>query len=386
MKTAKQIFLVFLAFYCINCFSNIYFVFGPLYQDFGASPRAVGLFLSIFYMAMIICRPIGSWTMEILGVRRALVGSSIICAFSAAGIALSLLNPALLLFFRALSGLSVSVFAVGTVAYQSMLLDSKSRGVGFAIFTTGGMLPMATIVPLSEWMLKAGFNDLYLWLPVIVSLVCLAVSFTIKDQATVSKKEKTWGTYTDMFSVNGVKTLFLTGFLMSLADGTTICAAALAADRGVSVSWFMISASAAAVMVRTVGFKFIDKLPRLLLAAPAAGIMGFGLFCLSFSSSSFFFALFGVVFGLGIGMGFPTDLSIIGDLMPIEFHPKATGSLLLAIDLGWAITPLIFGFISPMFGASGAFRLIALFVLVASSTAHFMLWVPLCRKQKNTAL
>ena len=382
MKAIKHIFLAFLAFYGITCFSNVYFVFGPFYEEFGASPRAVGLFLSIFYMAMIICRPLGSFITEKTGVRRTLIGSSIACALSASGIALSLSAPELLLFFRALSGLSVSVFSVATVAYQSMLLDSESRGVGFALFATGGMLPMATVVPLSEWVLKAGCDTLYLWLPVFVSLICLAVGLAIKDTASVSKKEKTWGTYTDMFSVEGVKTLLLTGFFMSLADGSTICAAALASDRGVSVSWFMISASVAAVVVRTVGFNFIDRIPRMLLAAPAACIMGLGLFCMSFSSSSFFFAVFGVVFGLGIGIGFPIDLSIVGDLLPVKFHPKATGCLLLAIDSGWAVTPLIYGFISPVLGASGAFRMVALFVMAASSAVFFMLWIPLMRRRK----
>jgi MFS family permease len=108
------------------------------------------------------------------------------------------------------------------------------------------------------------------------------------------------------------------------------------------------------------------------------------MFGLSFSSGWLFFVLFGTLFGLGIGAGFPTDLSIIGDLLSTEYHPKATGSLLLAIDFGWVITPLIFGFISPLFGAAGSFRLIGLFVFVSSSAVQFLCWIPLwkCRKQQ----
>ena len=385
MKVSKQVLLVFLAYYGINCLSNVYFVFGPFYSESGASPRAVGLFLSIFYMAMIICRPLGSWTMERLGIRKALIGSSLISAAAAAGIALSLSDPAILLFFRAVSGISASVFIVATIAYQSMILDARTRGIGFALFTTGSMLPMATIVPLSEFLLKWGYTNYYLWLPVLVALICLAISLKVRDIVAETKDKPVWGTYKNMLCCPGVKTLYITAFLMSLADGATLCAAALADDRGVPVSWFMISVAVAAVIIRTVGFRTMNNIPRILLAAPAAGLMGLSLFCLSFSSSWISFVLFGLIFGFGIGAGFPTDLSIIGDLLSIEYHPKATGSLLLAIDMGWVITPLIFGFISPLLGASGAFRLIGIFVFAGSLAMQLFCWMPLHKCLKEEA-
>lgn len=385
MRVSKQVLLVFLAYYGINCLSNVYFVFGPFYSASGASPRAVGLFLSIFYMAMIICRPLGSWTMEKLGIRRALIGSSIFSAGAAAGIALSLSNPAILLFFRAISGISASVFIVATIAYQSMILDASNRGIGFALFTTGSMLPMATIVPLSEFLLKMGHSDYYIWLPVLVALLCLAISLRVRDISAETQEKPVWGTYKNMLCCPGVKTLYLTAFLMSLADGATLCAAALADDRGVPVSWFMISVAVAGVMIRTVGFRAMNNIPRILLAAPAAGLMGLSLFCLSFSSSWISFVIFGLIYGFGIGAGFPTDLSLIGDLLSIEYHPKATGSLLLAIDLGWVITPLIFGAISPLLGASGAFRLIGILVLAGAAAMQLLCWMPLHKCLKEEA-
>ncbi|MFA5672751.1 MAG: MFS transporter, partial [Synergistaceae bacterium] len=302
----------------------------------------------------------------------------------AAGIALSLSNPAILLFFRAISGISASVFIVATIAYQSMILDASNRGIGFALFTTGSMLPMATIVPLSEFLLKMGHSDYYIWLPVLVALLCLAISLRVRDISAETQEKPVWGTYKNMLCCPGVKTLYLTAFLMSLADGATLCAAALADDRGVPVSWFMISVAVAGVMIRTVGFRAMNNIPRILLAAPAAGLMGLSLFCLSFSSSWISFVIFGLIYGFGIGAGFPTDLSLIGDLLSIEYHPKATGSLLLAIDLGWVITPLIFGSISPLLGASGAFRLIGILVLAGAAAMQLLCWMPLhkCLKEE----
>lgn len=374
-----QILIVFLAYYGMNSFINVYFVFGPFYERLGASSSSIGLFLSIFYMAMVVCRPLGSWALECFGIRRTLIGSSMLSALSAIGMALSLSSPTLLLFFRALSGVSVSIFIVTTIAYQSMILSANSRGVGFALFTTGSMLPMGTVVPLSEWLLEMGYSTLYLLLPILISLVCLALGFVVRDISNISKKEKVWGTYAELFSVSGVRTLYMTVFLMSLVDGGTLCVALLSAERNVSVSWFMMSASIAAICIRTIGFKIMNRVPRSLIAAPSAALMAAALLGLSFSSTPALFTIFGILFGLGIGISYPTNLAIIGDLLPKEFHPKAMGGFLLAMDFGWVITPLLFGYVSPFFGASGALRLISIFVILFVLLVHLFLWIPLRR-------
>lgn len=382
-----MILLVFLAYYGINCFINVYFIFGPLYEAFGATPAQVGMFLSIFYMAMTVCRPLGSLVMERVGIKKALMGSSLISAAAAAGIALSLAlsMSQLLLFFRALSGISASVFIVATIAYQSMILDEKNRGVGFALFTTGSMLPLATVIPLSEWLLRQEYNYAYMWLPTAVALICFLISFKMKDAHGVAKKEKAWGTYAELFKIKGVPTLYLSAILTSVADSMTLCVAMLAADRGVAVSYFMVAVSVAAVCIRTLGFKIMDRVPRLLLAAPAAALMSLSVFLMAFSSSPVLFVVCGAIFGLGIGMGYPTHLCIIGDIVPIKLHPKATGGFLLFYDFGWIITPLLFGALSPLFGASGAFRAIGLAALACAAAIQYFLWIPLWREHRNTS-
>ena len=382
-----MILLVFLAYYGINCFINIYFIFGPLYETFGASPAQVGLFLSIFYMTMTVCRPLGSLVMERVGIKKALLGSSLLSAVTASGIAVSLAlsMPRLLLLFRALSGVSASVFIVATIAYQSMILDEKNRGVGFALFTTGSMLPLATVIPLAEWLLKHEHSYAYMWLPTAVAAVCFVISLRMKETHSVTRREKAWGTYADLFKIKGVPTLYFSAVLMSVADSMTLCVAMLAVDRGVAVSYFMIAVSVAAVCIRTLGFKLMDRVPRLLLAAPAAALISLSVFFMSFSSTPFLFVIFGALFGLGIGMGYPTHLCIIGDIVPIELHPKATGGFLLFYDFGWIITPLLFGVLSPLFGASGAFRVIGFAAFACAAAIQYFMWIPLWREHRSAA-
>ena len=385
MSRLKQIFLIFLAYYGITCLSNIYFIFGPFYEKMGASPQTIGFFLSIFYLMNCVCRPVGSAFMEKLNIRRTLIIGGVICLIASFGIEASLDNTSMLFLFRAIMGLGVSVFSVAAVAAQSILLDEKSRGFGFALFTTGSMLPLATIVPLCEWFLARGLDVFYLRAPVVISIICLLLGFFTPDLKYAGGKSEDWGKYRELFKVKGVKLLLATAATMALADAMTLSVASLASSRAVAASFFMASASISAVLIRTVGFRLVSKIPRTLLAAPAAALMGLSLLALSFSSTSALFVLFGLTYGLGIGIGFPTDLALVGDLLSVNFRPKASALVLLVIDAGWMLTPLIYGFISPMLGENNTFRTFGIAVSAAALCLFLCCWLPLEKFLKTEA-
>ena len=164
---------------------------------------------------------------------------------------------------------------------------------------------------------------------------------------------------------------------MGLADAMTISMASLANARAVPVSYFMVANAFAAVLIRTAAFRLISGVPRVRLAAPAAALMGSALLGLSFSSTSSMFIFFGLLFGIGIGIGFPTDLALVGDMLPAAYHPKATGLVLLVIDSGWMISPLVYGCFSPYLGVSNTFRVIGLAVFAAASMLYLRYWLPL---------
>lgn len=374
-KKNAQIFLIFIAYYSISCLSNAYFLFGPFYEKLGATPREVGLFFSVFYLVMLLCRPLGSAVMERLDIRRTMIASAVMSAAATAGVALSLGNATLLIFFRALTGVGVSVMIVANIAAQSILLDDeKTRGVGIALFTTGSMFPIATAVPLCEWFLSRGWDGAFIWTPVVFSLLCAGASFFVEDLKYSAKSGKEWGGYSELFKSRGVMLLLATAAVMSLADAMTLSLASLADELGVAASCFMVAEAISAVFIRTAGFRFVSRVPRTKLAAPAAALMGFILVAVSFSGSPITFAICGLLFGFGIGVGFPTALSLVGDMLPMRYYPKATGLVLLVIDIGWMATPMIFGFASPLFGTVGAFRMIGAAAFAVSALLYFTKW------------
>ena len=324
---------------------------------------------------MLLCRPVGSYIMEKFDIRKALLGSSLLCAVASAGIAFTLHHELPLLFFRAMTGICVSVFAVSTIAAQTLLLDDKNRGFGLAVFTVGSLLPMATVVPLADWLQQQGLDLLYLWLPVIISAICFALCLGVKNiNGSVTEEKKEWGSYGELIKMQGVKPLLLTAFIMSIADAMTLSVASLANERLVSVSWFMVSEAVAGIIIRTAAFGLIARFPRIHLAAPASLLMGLSLVALSFSSSVFGFCFIGALFGLGIGLGFPTALALVGDLLPIKCRPKATGLVLLVLDIGWMTSPLIFGFISPVLGVNWTFRFVGAAVAASALVVYLKFW------------
>lgn len=370
-----QILLIFAVYYCISCVTNVYFLFGPFYEKHGAGPREVGLFFSVFYLAMLLCRPLGSAVMEKLDIKRTIIASAILSAAASAGVALSLRSTALLIFFRVLTGIGASVMIVAVVAAQSILLDDeKTRGFGIALFTTGSMFPIATAVPLCEWFLSRGWGAAFIWTPVFFSLFGGAASFFVEDLKYSAKSGKKWGSYSELFKNSGVLLLLITAAVMAVADAMTLSLASLAEKLGVAASCFLIAEGVSAVFIRTAGFRFISRVPRTKLAAPSAAMMGLMLAAVSFSGSAVTFALCGFIFGLGIGVGFPTCISLVGDILPVRYYPKAAGLVLLVIDIGWMVTPMIFGYISPLLGIIGTFRIMGILAFITSALLYYIKW------------
>jgi len=87
-------------------------------------------------------------------------------------------------------------------------------------------------------------------------------------------------------------------------------------------------------------------------------------------------ALCGAMFGLGVGLGFPAHLAMVGDMTPERLRPKATAMVWFAMDSGWAVTPFIFGILSPVFGNVAAFGGYGALMLAGAFGAWHFLWRP----------
>ena len=385
MLNRKLILSLFLPFYAMNCLQQIYFLMGPMLEAQGISSQATGWVISIFFVGVISSRPIGGWALERLGVRKTLIFSSLFGVIGSVLLALFSTSVPMLLIARLLTGFSFGGFIVGMLAHQALVIPAEMKGSVFALITTGGMLPMATVGPIGEWLLRSGNPAAYLWMGPILALLCLYFGSKVGagDVKISAKKEATWGKYRDLIKFRPFLLLGATALPMSLVDASIMSMANLAAEYKLIVSFFFSSAAIAGVLIRVAGSRFIDHLPRKILIAPALIMMASAMLWISLFPNNKILLLGGTLFGTGIGIGFPVALALISDLLNKKLQPKGTVAMMLTFDTGWMLTPLIVGYAASVIGIDWTFRLLALMGLLCALSTHFWGWLPLHRRGKR---
>ncbi|MDR3076884.1 MAG: MFS transporter, partial [Synergistaceae bacterium] len=180
---ARQLFSVFLLVYAIHCVEQTYFIYGNVLESYGFSPQMTGKALGSFFIAIMAARPVGSWMIENLGIRRSLIWGG---AMALAGCSVLFFTRSVIGIYagRILSGLAFGVFTLGIYSYQALVTKPEQRGKFFALTMPGGVLPMATITPLGEWLFMGGHVKSYLALGPIVGAACLFLGMRTASDST----------------------------------------------------------------------------------------------------------------------------------------------------------------------------------------------------------
>ena len=130
------------------------------------------------------------------------------------------------------------------------------------------------------------------------------------------------------------------------------------------------------MLARTLGLRAMTPRLRPRIAPAAAGLMGIAVGLLPLADTELLLALFGMLFGVGVGFAYPVNLALVGDRLPSALGPKGTAGVLLAMDLCWMTVPLVLGAVTPWWGLPRAYVLFSL-VIVAGAA---LLALPLGKK------
>ena len=256
-----------------------------------------------------------------------------------------------------------------------------------SLLLVGGILPIAIMTPLGEWLLLNSRETIYLALGPVFSAICCFLGGKVGVSETEEARgfhEKAWGTYSSLFSSRSFLFLVLTGTIIALVDAVIINISLLGAEKGLLASYFLTTNAIVAVVVRLAGSTLLNVLPRVVLLAPCGILMACSMLLASLFPSSVVFVLSGMLFGVGIGAGWPMLHALIADLLPPALRPKGSATALLLYDGGFSATPLIVGYFLPHFGMTGTFVAIALAAGGALALLEIFYWLPFFRKSRTS--
>jgi len=418
-QDVKILISLFLPFFLIHSVQQIYLTYAILlYQGYGFSYEMTGWIIGIYSIAAMIVRPLGGWLLENFGVRKILIWSGILSfigcslfffnestALFLAGRALSgavfgiyFIEPAVLfLIGRALSGAAFGIYSMGLFSHQALCVSEKRRGAMFSLLVVGSILPMGAIAPLGEWLLYSSQNMIYLAIGPALSLLCIFFGGRVNIQATATLREthdscspagssangeKKWGTYSKLFASRSFLFLIITGTVIALIDALIIKLSLFTADKELTISLFFASVSITALIVRLPGASLLNALPRVPLLAPSGILMSLSMILVSFFPSNITLVVGGILFGVGLGAGWPMYQALISDLLDPILRPKGTATALLLYDIGFSITPLLVGYFLPRFGTSITFAAVALTAGGILVLLEIFYWLPFFRKPR----
>jgi MFS family permease len=374
---------IFLPFYAIHCMEQIYVLYGAVLRGYGLPSESMGWILGVFFVVMMPARLIGGWVLENFGIRRTLVWSSMMGL--AGGVILFFSEDSCFLIAgRALLGTAFGINSMGLYSYQAVKVPEGVRGVTMSLVISGGMLPMATVVPLGEWLLLGSHTKLYLAVGPILSVVCLYFGSKVgHSEKTEKKREKNWGAYGELLSSRTFVILALSGMMISLGDALLVDLSLLAGEYGVVSSYFFSISAVTAIIIRVPGARILNALPRLLLLVPFGMLMSCSMLLVSMLPMNSSFLAGGLIYGIGVGFSWPMLHALISDTLPVALRPKGMAVVLLLYDAGWFLIPLLVGYISPLLGIALTFGIISLSMLLPLALLQLFYWTPLYKSKKS---
>ncbi|MDR2528898.1 MAG: MFS transporter [Synergistaceae bacterium] len=353
--------------------SNVFFLFAAYLERSGFPSEDAGLLVGAFYGATTLARVLGGWAVERVGIRRAMAASAFLCLGAA------LLNLAAssfwhFLWIRLAMGCAYGVFVVALTTYQSLVIPEETRGLAFVFITLGALSCLFTVVPLADWLLTRGYDKAFLALPVGAALLCAVQAFRLPPvSAAFDAGEQSWGTWGEFYQYSPFWRIAASCIFFGLCDASIVYIPALALSMGLAPSSFVVANGLGALAMRTLARDFFNRHPRYALAGPSLLVMAVFLYLTPLSKDNLGLFACGFFYGVGMGYGFPAHLALIGDLAPARLRAKSSTLVYFCYDVSFFLLPMLMGFVAPMLGKTGAFRLLGL-SCVASGVGVTVMW------------
>ncbi len=357
-------------------YSNTYFLLPSYLDKMGiVDIKLISWVMGIYFGASTIGRPFTAQFIEICGLRRVLKASTLICFCSAIGIALAGSSVALILCFRAVSGIAFGMLLVAISTAQMIAVPDDKRGGSFALTSAGSMASMLVFTPIADFFLHKGFNSIYPWIPPFLALASYFVKIDLpEEQENAPGKSKGMKGWAALLRMPDVRALLISVAFLGVSDAFILFIASISMIKGLIPSSFLSAYAFAAIGVRLLCFRAMDRLPRKAIAAPSFGIMALAILTATFSSNNWHFAICGVAYGLSMGFGYPVHVSLVGDVVPLYLRARLSSLFWFLYSLIFFLFPIFVGHISSSAGVIASLRVFSLSIFAASFFVAKWVW------------
>lgn len=344
----------------------------PLFfEHLGGSPRQIGFLVGIFSFASFLSRPFGGWLLSRTNPKKVMMAGLFIVLIA---VTLHLLVRRLdwfIIFLRIFHGIGFSLLIIAALLIAVLVAREDLRTYAIGVVSTGFLLPLLVVPALGEEIIKRyGFFFFFL-AAIFFAAIPVIFAFFLKFRLPrEGADDKLAGAgFFRLLRQKRIFFIFLLAFLFEVALSASFSFVPLLAHEGAPMraGYFYTSLGLTAVLLRLFGGRWLKFWGNANLLLPALYCLCAGSVLVYISRSSGMLAFSGFVWGVGTGVLYPhlSALSVKG------IGPKDRGRALslfaASVDLGFALGPIIFGWLSQELGVREAFLPFALIIFVSSS-------------------
>jgi predicted MFS family arabinose efflux permease len=349
----------------------------PLFfEHLGGTPRQIGFLIGLFSFASFLTRPLGGWLLSRVEPKKImLAGLLMILIASALYLAIERLDW-LVLFLRIFHGVGFSLFILAALMIVVLMVREDLRTYAIGVVSTGFLIPLLVVPALGEEIIKRyGFFFFFLMV-IILAFIPFIIAPFLKFRLTTEIEEDGLAStgFISLLRRRRMFSLFLLAFLFEVALSASFSFVPLLVHEGISLraGYFYTSLGLTAVLLRLLGGRWLKFWGSSRLLLPALYLLCTGSVLVYLSRSGGMLAFSGIVWGLGTGVLYPHLSALSVEGVRAKDKGKTLSLFASSIDLGFALGPIIFGWLSYMMGVRRAFLGLALVIFLASTGV--MLW------------
>jgi predicted MFS family arabinose efflux permease len=277
---------------------------------------------------------------------------------------------------RIFHGLGFSIFILAGLLIAVLLVREEQRAYAIGVVSTGFMIPLLIVPAMGEEIIQRfGFPCFFLSAILLSAIpVVYALFAPIQLPHEEDEEELVGAGFFKLLSQRKIFFIFLLTFVFEIGLSSSLTFVPLLAhqESAMRAGYFYSFLGMTAVFMRLFGGRWLKfwGSPKVLL--PAFYFLCGGSALVFLARTSWMLGLSGIVWGIGVGFLYPHLSALSVERVSNREKGKVLSLFASSVDLGFALGPLFFGWLSQAIGIRLAFLPLALIIFLSSS---LLIWV-----------